>query len=336
LADQKPVEESDRLEQWFDFTQKLCSTLDIEDAGKIALGVALRFTGLKRGMLLTRDKGKRFRIRCAQNQLGRSLTVEEFPSPDSLIEEACKSFSPVHREAHTDSVKTVLCIPLVSNPASESNVIGILYLDSPEIIHFGEAEKEVVRMFLMHAGPALETVILYDWAIKDPLTKVYQRHYFDAYSQIEWRRTLRHKHPTTVLKIDIDHLREINEGFGRAEGDLVLQKTAQILREICRTEDLISRYDVDEFAVLLPETDTSGARLVSNRICEEVPLLLTRDPEKPVTVSIGGAEVPRCSVNSIHDLMKLADIALYQSKQAGGKRAIIYEPSLTSAHKKVF
>jgi len=191
-------------------------------------------------------------------------------------------------------------------------------------------------MFLIHAGPALETVILYDWATKDPLTEVYQRHFFDAAAQIEWRRTLRHRHSAAILKIDLDQLREINDQYGRDEGDIVLQKTAEILKEICRLEDLIARYDIDEFAVLLPETDTAGARLVAGRICEEVPLLLTRDPEKPVTVSIGGATFPKCSVNSFPDLMKLADIALYQSKQTGGKRAIIYEPSLSSAHKKLF
>ncbi|HMD82004.1 MAG TPA: diguanylate cyclase, partial [Anaerolineales bacterium] len=85
-----------------------------------------------------------------------------------------------------------------------------------------------------------------------------------------------------------------------------------------------------------PETDPQGARLVAGRITEEVPLLLTRDPEKPVTVTIGGATFPRCAVNNISDLMKLADSALSHAKQAGGRRANLYEPSLTSAHRKLF
>lgn len=335
MAD-KRTGESDRLEQWFDFTQKLYSTLDLEEASKIALAVALRFTGLQRGMLLTHDRDQQFRVRRTQNHQGRSFNSEQFPAPDALLVEVCKSLAPIHRNMPADPVKTALCIPLISDHVSDSGVIGAIYLDSADSVPFSETEKEVVRMFLMHAGPALETVILYDWATKDQLTGLYQRHFFDARSQIEWRRTLRHKHPIAVLKIDVDHLREINEEYGRAEGDFVLQKTAQILREISRAEDLIARYDLDEFALLLPETDTSGARLVSNRICEEVPLLLTRDPEKPVTVSIGAASFPRCSVNSIPDLMKLADIALYQSKHAGGKRPMIYEPGLSSAHKKLF
>ena len=147
---------------------------------------------------------------------------------------------------------------------------------------------------------------------------------------------LRHKHPASILKVDMDQLRAYNETYGRADGDMVLSKTAEILREICRTEDLIARYDVDEFALLLPETDTAGAKLVAGRIVEEVPLLLTRDPEKPVTVSIGGATFPRCSVNNISDLIRLADHALSQAKQAGGKRAVLYEPALSNTHRRLF
>jgi diguanylate cyclase (GGDEF)-like protein len=335
LAEERSEVESDRLEQWLDFTQKLYSTLDLEDAGKIAISVALRLTGMQRGMLLTHETEEQFRIRCTQNHLGRSLDTEYFPET-ALIRDVCTGLAPVHRTLQTGDAKSALCLPLISNHLSESKTIGMLYLDSTEITSFAEAEREIVRMFLIHAGPALETAILYDWATKDQLTEVYQRHYFDSYSLVEWRRCLRHKRHATILKVDVDHLRQINEEYSRDEGDHVLQKTAQILKEICRAEDLIARYDIDEFAVLLPETDTPGARLVSNRICEEVPLLLTRDPEKPVTVSIGGASFPRCAVNSIRDLMKLADIAQYQAKQTGGKRAIIYEPSLSSAHKKVF
>ena len=72
--------ETDRLEQWFDFTQKLYSTLDLEDASKIALAVALRFTGLQRGMLYTYEKDRQFKLRCAQNAAGRSVKKEQLPS----------------------------------------------------------------------------------------------------------------------------------------------------------------------------------------------------------------------------------------------------------------
>jgi len=336
VTSRKQGEESNRLEQWFDFTQKLYSTLELDQAIRTAMDVALQLTGMQRGILFTYDSGNIFRFRHAQNRNGRTLKEDDFPSTESVIREVREQRVPIHRIAPQESIKTALCIPLLSDHWSDSVIVAILYCDSPEVKSFGDSDKEMIKVFLEHAGPALETLILYDIATRDPLTEVYQRHYFDAASQIEWRRTLRHKHPLSILKIDLDQLREVNETYGRKEGNYVLQKTAEILKEVCRSEDSIARYDIDEFAILLPETDTAGARLVGNRICEEVPLLLTRDPEKPVTVSIGGAAFPRCAVGTIQDLMKLADIALYQSKQTGGRRAIIYEPSLSTAHKKMF
>ncbi|MCI0412983.1 sensor domain-containing diguanylate cyclase [bacterium] len=336
MIKEKSGEDPNRLEKWFEFTQKLYCTLDLDQASHIALEIVLHLTGMQRGMLLTKENETAFQFRHAQNQEGRTLKQEQFPATNVLLREVCNQGSPVHKNHDSAGAKTVLCIPFLSNRAGSNTVIGILYCDSSEEIPYGESEKEMLNVFLMHAGPALESVIFYDWATRDMLTDVYQRHFFDAVSQIEWRRTLRHKHPATVLRVDLDRLRAYNESYGRKEGDTVLRKTAEILKEICRTEDIIARYDIDEFAVLLPETDTAGARLVSGRITEEVPLLLTRDPDRPVTVSIGGATYPRCSVNNIVDLMRLAGIALSHAKQAGGARAIHYEPSLSSAHKKIF
>jgi diguanylate cyclase (GGDEF)-like protein len=331
-------EELSHLEKWFEFTQKLYSTLDLDQASRIALDVALQLTGMQRGILLTQENGNSFRFRHAQNRDGRTLRQEQFSAAESLIQRACDLDGPLHHHPTENGVKTVLCIPLISSrwPESSHKAVGILYCDSPEMIPYGPGEKEMLDLFIMHAGPALESVILYDWATRDSMTGVYQRHYFDAVAQIEWRRTLRHKHPAAVLRVDVDNLREYNELYGRTDGDMVLKKVAEILKEICRTEDLIARYDIDEFAVLLPETDIPGAKLVANRITEEVPLLLTRRPEQPVTVSIGSATYPRCLVNSIVDLMRLADIALQQAKQTGGQRAVMFEPSLTTVHKKLF
>ena len=287
-------------------------------------------------MLMTHDPENGFRCRHAQNEQGRTLKSEQFPESMALMDEVFRQGTPIFRSQDNSESRSVLCIPLVSGLFSTNKVVGAIYCDSPKQIPHGSAEQETINVFTMHASPALESVILYDWATRDSLTGVHLRHYFDAMSQIEWRRTVRHKHPCAVLKIDVDQLREFNAVYGRKDGDTVLLKTAEILKEICRTEDLIARYDVDEFAVLLPETDPQGARLVAGRITEEVPLLLTRDPEKPVTVSIGGATFPRCAVNNISDLMKLADSALSHAKQAGGKRANLYEPSLSSAHRKLF
>jgi diguanylate cyclase (GGDEF)-like protein len=331
-----PEQEPDRLEKWFEFTQKLYSTLEIVQASRIALDVALQLTRMQRGMLLTHDSQNGLRCRHAQNQHGRTLKQEQFPAADDLLKEGLRESKPLFRSVNLEEIRSELCLPIFSDVFASNQIIGMIYCDSTEEMEFGPGDQDAMNVFLMHASPALESIILYDWATRDSLTGVHVRHYFDSISQIEWRRTLRHKHPCAVLKIGVDQLREYNVTHGRKDGDMVLSKIAEILKEVCRTEDLISRYDVDEFAVLLPETDAAGARMVASRITEEVPLLLTRDPEKPVTVSIGTATFPKCSVNNIADLMKLADLALFQAKQTGGKRALSYEPSLSSAHRRLF
>ena len=336
MARHKTEEQKNRLEKWFEFTQKLYSTLDLNQASRIALDVALQLTGMERGMLLTRHTSETFRFRHAQNQNGRTLHQDQFTANEALLNDVATQRKPVFTKPESSEIKSILALPLIVDLPPLDHVIGVMYFDSPRDLSFGPAEQETANVFLMHASPALQSVILYDWATRDSRTGLYQRHYFDAMSQNEWRRSLRHKHPVTVLKVDVDHLREYNDLYGRTDGDMVLTKTAEILKEICRTEDLISRYDADEFAVLLPVTDTGGARPVANRITEEVPLLLTRDPERPVTVSIGGATFPRCSVNNISDLLRLADSALQQAKQSGGKRAILYEPALTNSHRRLF
>ena len=335
MAKQKSEQDSGHLERWLDFTQRLYTTLELHEASRIALDAVLQLTGMQRGMLLTLEADRHFLCRYARNREGRTLHSDQFPAVDALLKEVSRDVKSVYRSHHSEP-GAVLCAPLVSSLFESNKVIGAIYCDSPEVIPYDERQQERVEVFLMHTSPALESIILYDWATRDSLTNVHLRHYFDAMSQIEWRRTLRHKHPVSVLKVDVDQLKDYNDLYGRKDGDMVLTKTAEILKEVCRTEDLIARYDVDEFAVMLAETDDAGARLVAGRIIEEVPLLLTRDPEKPVTVSIGGASFPRCSVNNIADLVKLADSSLTQAKQSGGHRASIYEPSLSSAHRKIF
>jgi len=329
----KPEIQADVLQKWLTVTQKLYSTLELDESIRSTVDVALEITGMKRGILLTcRDTGE-FEVRHAQTDDGKPLEPADTPDVAAMMQNIPENNAAlVKRSADGCSVLFPL---LTEHPAMKARkLIGAIYCDSNEAA--ATPDPNALDLLRHHIGPALETVILYDWATRDPQTQVYKRHYFNAVAVIEWRRTLRHKHPVSILKIDLDTLRDYNDRYGRKDGDMVLLKTAEILKDICRTEDVIARYEEDEFAVLLAETDAPGARLVAGRIAEEVPLLLTREPERPVTVSIGVAVFPRCSVSNIYDLMKLADVALQQAKQAGGKRAFIYEPSLSTAHKKVF
>jgi diguanylate cyclase (GGDEF)-like protein len=158
----------------------------------------------------------------------------------------------------------------------------------------------------------------------DGLTRLFQRHYTNAAAEVEWKRTIRRQRPLSVLMIDVDQFKMINDTRGHDHGDMVLRKIASTLRSICRLEDVISRYGGDEFMILLPETSSDGAVLLAERIRKTFENTITSDGERFATISIGIASYPISPAHNIEDLIKLADQALYRAKEAGRNRTVLH------------
>jgi diguanylate cyclase (GGDEF)-like protein len=130
----------------------------------------------------------------------------------------------------------------------------------------------------------------------------------------EGTRSLRSKRAFTVIMCDVDHFKQYNDEFGHPEGDQVLKQVASLLKESTRTVDCAARYGGEEFAVLLPETDMSGAVEVAERIRARVE---NGDfPGRKITVSIGVAEFPKHG-RIPQDVVAVADAALYEAKRGG-------------------
>ena len=332
-----PKVERDQLQKWLDFSRKIHSTLVLHEALETVLKGTMELTGTRRSCIHLFDPAGNLTFRLGTNRKGARLSMEDFSNGERWIKEALQKQQAIyfHEERQGSTACNGFCVPLSSQRSAPEagRILGLLYADSPEKIDFGEQEKESINILALHAGPALEVASLYELATRDTAIGVYQRHYFDAMAYVEWKRTLRHRHPISVLIADLDHFKTINKTHGRDEGDALLRSTAAIIKDACRAEDIVARYGGDEFIALLPETDVAGAKRVARRIQEHMPVL----PGEPaVTISIGAAAYPRCAVNSIQDLVKLADIALNHAKQAGGNRVVLYEPSLHLEHTKVF
>jgi len=159
-------------------------------------------------------------------------------------------------------------------------------------------------------------------ATTDPLTGVYNRRRFFALAEAEWTRFSRYERPLSMLMIDIDYFKSINDRFGHDVGDTVIMRIADACRSAKRDVDTLARIGGEEFAILLPETSAEDAALFGERLR----IAIAQPNGKglaPVTISVGVAEANGSS-DSVAKLMKRADDALYAAKSSGRNRVAVH------------
>jgi diguanylate cyclase (GGDEF)-like protein len=174
-----------------------------------------------------------------------------------------------------------------------------------------------------HAQAALEQSHsqLSEIAHLDSLTEVSNRRSFDQFLAMEWGRAQRTRQPLSLLLIDVDHFKRINDTWGHQAGDECLRHTARLLRSaIDRPADLIARYGGDEFAVLLAETGSVGAATVAGRIRAAIARDAARGASALTTVSIGISTWNAEAEADPDQLIRAADRALYAAKENGRDR----------------
>jgi diguanylate cyclase (GGDEF)-like protein len=162
---------------------------------------------------------------------------------------------------------------------------------------------------------------LADLAATDDLTGCAVRRVIRQRAGEEIERALRSGNPLSLVMIDVDRFKQVNDNYGHATGDAVLGSIGRVLRENVRPFDVASRLGGDEFALLLPETDARGAVDVAERIFRE----LTSQTEIPVTLSVGVSCLDRMEPTVEH-LFDEADMALYQVKRAGRDAIAVRSP----------
>ncbi|MFA3791633.1 diguanylate cyclase [Aliiglaciecola sp. SL4] len=155
----------------------------------------------------------------------------------------------------------------------------------------------------------------------DGLTGVFNRRYWEEQFSLEHKRIVRNGFPASVLMLDIDHFKKVNDTYGHPAGDYIIKTLAKVVQQSIRETDLAGRYGGEEFVVLLPETNAENSMIVAERIrsgCEDL-LPLYEGNEIPFTVSIGIAEFSVTYQDHMVWLEK-ADQALYRSKKGGRNR----------------
>ncbi|MBI5875145.1 MAG: diguanylate cyclase, partial [Deltaproteobacteria bacterium] len=200
--------------------------------------------------------------------------------------------------------------------------------------HFTGEDESLLFMLAFQSATAVENARLYtkttELATTDGLTSLLNRRAFMERLTEEAARSSRYEHYFSFLLIDIDHFKLVNDTYGHAAGDAVLKLLAQILKRQTRSVDIVGRYGGEEFAIILPETNSSGAQLVGERIrnvVSKLPFILPNGSEIGLTISIGIACFPSCAGN-IEQLIERADAALYSAKNAGRNLVYLYRETL--------
>lgn len=165
--------------------------------------------------------------------------------------------------------------------------------------------------------------------VTDPLTKVYNRRYLDRRLEEEFARSKRYALHLSVLMLDVDHFKRINDTYGHSSGDAVLSTLGSLLKASFRDLDIVARYGGEEFMVICTNTAIDGAALVAERVRQlieshqiEIPDGSGASQTIQIRISIGAAGLS-ASVGNKEELVQAADQALYRAKQEGRNRVIV-------------
>jgi diguanylate cyclase (GGDEF)-like protein len=315
--------------------RRIPDALEPEPFAQALLGDAMRITGATGGVIaLWRDEAGR--ILCVAGADGGPAKGATFQPAQSELAMAARAHATILREsrdaqsplaiaapgeAWTRMPRTVAAIPL----ATSSGVLGVLGVWSSAAIRLPQEAITVLETLAPFAAFQLDRAMAYgrvrDTAERDALTGLANRRVFEREIAAESARFDRYGRPVSLVVLDVDHFKSVNDRFGHEAGDAVLRAVATTLRAGVRDADTVTRLGGEEFAVLLPETTLDAAIDLAERLRHRVQQLNEQwsGTQIPVTLSAGVAACPQC-VRLPRELVRSADAALYRAKETGRNR----------------
>ena len=198
--------------------------------------------------------------------------------------------------------------------------IGIFHYDPKN--RFTEGNRKLLGMFAQHAAIAMDNAMLFEKAKRmartDTVTGLLNRRALLEMGELEVQRSQRLNHPISVLMVDLDDFKDINDHYSHMAGDIALREIAAVMKENLRTIDVIGRYGGDEFIIILPETDSNNAKITCERLLNQIrkKTIAFGGDNIPITASIGYSsymeEFPEVTI-----MMNQADLAMYKAKKFG-------------------
>jgi diguanylate cyclase (GGDEF)-like protein len=242
-----------------------------------------------------------------------------------LMESVTRGSGPFFATEELTEIRSGAVVPLFLS----GKVIGTLNLGSRDPDRYtAEHGTDFLRRLGCKVSLIIDNIIAHQRltaiSVTDQLTGISNRRQFDAALGREMERAKRHATPLACVVVDLDGFKEINDRFGHQVGDEALRHVGSVLRDRSRRYDVVARYGGDEFAILLPQTDTEGAVRFAEKFRREMterPLALG-DDSTLLGLSIGVAatsEMPGCQPE---DLVREADRRMYAAKKSGGNRIV--------------
>ena len=221
------------------------------------------------------------------------------------------------------NARSELCLPIVY----AEQMLGVLNVESIQEGAFRQEDVMILRTLADHLAAALHNAFIFQstrqQAITDGLTGVKTHHFFMETLQAEWKRATRAGRVFSLVLLDLDAFKQVNDTMGHLEGDLVLARLGKILEQRCRQSNVVARYGGDEFLILMPEASAEQAQTLAERLR----LWIATDSvfsERKLTASFGLAAFP-IHGDSPEELIRAADAGLYLAKHQGGNMVGVAE-----------
>ena len=228
---------------------------------------------------------------------------------------------PVWKQA---GIKSMMATMLGDREPLGSLSVGRFTSDEP----FTEQDAKILRslafVFTFVVREETEKKELLERAVKDYLTKLYNRFYLEQEGNRELQRAVRYSYPVSMGVFDIDDFKNVNDTYGHQSGDTVLVKFARIIKRNIRSSDIPVRYGGEEFVIMFPHTYPEEAAVVSNRIREEFANTVFNFDKDVVRLTVSAGISGYEEGMGLDDLIDRADKAMYEAKRHGKNRVYIY------------
>lgn len=330
-----------QLETLFNIGTTVSQTLNLEDLLVNVLDKVLEVTGVEvAGIFLFDEKTKELALRAHRGMSPSFMSdIKVLSKGDGILKQVLETGKPllveniskdhrfIHRGARKECVQSFAALSIMA----KERILGVMGIGSYAHREFPEWEVRMLGTIANQIGMAIENAQLYEHALElaftDSLTGLYNRRYLMDQIEREFIRVQRSKAHLSLIMIDLDELKKINDRFGHHVGDGFLKEVARIVRVNTRASDVAARWGGDEFMLLTPGTDSVGASNIAERIRAQVERCTIKlaGKELRITISAGIVSYPT-HASVLPELLKEADEAMYNAKRGGKNRSSVFSP----------